>query len=128
MTTSMTRLIRRTTRPVAWVLVLALGVVLSAECVIGEDMTAAEHACCAAMDHDCESAGAQQDQDCCTTDTGTKLQVASAKQILVPTFDAAPLLFAAVPPSSPLRSQRASRVSFAHASVPSYLLGTAFLI
>jgi hypothetical protein len=126
MTESMTGLMRRTMRPLAWVLVLALGVVLSAECVIGEEMTAAEHACCTAMAHDCESAGAQQ--DCCTTDDGAKPQLASAKQILVPTFDAAPLLFAAVPPASPLRNQRATRVSFAYAYVPTYLLGTAFLI
>lgn len=125
MTKSMTRRIRQFSRPVAGVLVLALAVVLSAECVVGDEMTAAEHACCAAMAHNCESMGAQH--DCCTPDNDATSQLTSAKT-LIPTVDVAPVLFAAMPPSTPLQNRRANRLSFGYAYVPSYLLGTAFLI
>ena len=123
MTKAMTRRIRQFARPVAGVLVLALAVVLSAECLVGEEMTAAEHACCAAMADNCESMGAQH--DCCTPDNDATQQLTA--KILIPTADVAPVLFAAAPPS-PVRNQRANRVSFAYTYVPSYLLGTAFLI
>lgn len=123
---TMTRRIRQFARSIAGVLVLALAVVLSAECVVGEEMTAAEHACCAAMAHNCESMGAQH--DCCTPDNDATPQLTGAK-ILIPTADVAPVLFAVTPPSAPVGNRRANRVSFAaYVYVPSYLLGTAFLI
>lgn len=125
MTKAMTRRIRQFARPVAGILVFALAVVLSAECVVGEEMTAAEHACCAAMADNCESMGAEH--DCCTPDNDATPQLTSVK-ILIPTADIAPVLLAAAPPSFPLRNRRATRVSFAYAYVPSYLLGSAFLI
>ncbi|MBY0497451.1 MAG: hypothetical protein K2Y23_24880 [Cyanobacteria bacterium] len=121
----MMRRIRQLTRPVAGVLVLALAVVLSAECLVGEEMTAAEHACCASMADTCESMGAEH--DCCTPDNDATPQLTSVK-ILIPTADIAPVVMAAAPPSFPLRNRRATRVSLAYAYVPSYLLGSAFLI
>lgn len=125
MTKAMTRRIRQFARPVAGILVFALAVVLSAECVVGEEMTAAEHACCAAMADNCESMGAEH--DCCTPDNDATPQLTSVK-ILIPTVDIAPVLLAAAPPPSSLRNRRTNHVSFAYAYVPSYLLGTAFLI
>lgn len=62
----MRKLLRRTFRPVGWVLSAALAVILSASCATAEEMTAAQKACCAAMGHRCGSMA--EEHDCCTTE------------------------------------------------------------
>ena len=62
----MRKLLRRTFRPVGWVLSAALAVILSASCATAEEMTAAQKACCAAMGHRCGSMA--DEHDCCTTE------------------------------------------------------------
>ncbi len=57
--------LRRHTRPVICGLILALAAMVSAECVMAEDLTPAQMACCATMNHDCGAMA--QKQDCCST-------------------------------------------------------------
>ena len=63
----MVRSLKRAIRPLAWVVMLTLTVVVSTECLIGAAMTEAQKACCAAMDHNCDSAGIEQ--DCCPSES-----------------------------------------------------------
>lgn len=57
--------LRRHTRRVTFGLILTLAVMVSVECVSAEDMTPAEMACCAAMNHDCGEM--VQKQACCAS-------------------------------------------------------------
>ena len=63
----MARRMSRTGRFVTWALALALAVVSSATCILGADVTEAQKACCAAMNHDCGDKGVEQ--DCCLVDS-----------------------------------------------------------
>jgi hypothetical protein len=63
----MVRRIHRMKRSLACGLALAFAVVFAATCLVGNELTAAQQACCVAMNHDC---GAMADkQDCCSTET-----------------------------------------------------------
>jgi len=55
--------------------------VSSATCVLGADMTEAQKACCAAMNHDCGAMALEQ--DCCVTDSPNLAGLTSAPPISV---------------------------------------------
>jgi len=82
----MVRSMRRAGRSFTWALALAIAVVSSATCVFGADMTEAQKACCAAMNHDCGDKGVEQ--DCCVSDSPD-----------LPGLTSGPLVAALVPPA-----------------------------
>ena len=63
----MVRRITATARFLTWVLALGLAVVSSATCLLGAEMSQAQKACCAGMNHDCGTAAAIE-QDCCAAE------------------------------------------------------------
>jgi hypothetical protein len=71
------RLLTRTIRPIAGVMVLALALVSSAECLRGS-MSAQEMACCAAMKGDCH----KKITSCCTGEAQSLHSVAATKPVL----------------------------------------------
>ena len=65
------------------ILLIALGVSLGAECFVSDEMTPEQMACCAAMNHDCETAGPTE--DCCRSEAGDQPQlVAKAQHSITP--------------------------------------------
>jgi hypothetical protein len=76
--------LRWSIRPAARGLLLAFAVITAANCVTAAK-TAEEHACCAAMKHDCGAA--KGEHDCCRTERPNPnglLSAASAFQLLAP--------------------------------------------
>jgi hypothetical protein len=71
------RLLTRTIRPIACLMVLALALVSSAECLRGS-MSAPEMACCAAMKGDCH----KKITSCCTGEAQSRHSVAPTKPAL----------------------------------------------
>jgi hypothetical protein len=72
--------VRRTIRPIAAALVVALVAVVSAECVPDRYISAAEKICCAAMGHAC---GARVEQSCCSVQPTQVAQSAAVKPLSV---------------------------------------------
>lgn len=109
--------------PVTTALVLSLG----AQCLAWQDMSAAQMACCAAIEHDCHAAAAAQ--DCCQTERGDQPQAAKQIQQLarpaailtntIPGLVRAPDLHSAFGMAS---------VPLTTASPPKYVLLASFLI
>ncbi|HEY5619892.1 MAG TPA: hypothetical protein VIK60_18265 [Vicinamibacterales bacterium] len=62
----MGRRTRLSGRLLTWVLALAFALVSSATCILNTQMTEAQKACCAAMNHDCGAMAVKQ--DCCATE------------------------------------------------------------
>ena len=62
---------------------LTFAVLVSTECLMAAEMTEAQTACCAAMDHDCGSAGIEQ--DCCASESSnlTSLVALSPASLLL---------------------------------------------
>ena len=71
------RLLTRTIRPLAGVMVLALALVSSAECVFGSKSTE-EMSCCAAMKGDCH----KRITSCCTGEVQSLHSLAATKPVL----------------------------------------------
>jgi hypothetical protein len=63
---------------------LMTAIVLShaAQCLIGQEMTMAQMACCAGTDHDCEGTEAFQ-ADCCPSERAEQVQLAQYLQQVV---------------------------------------------
>lgn len=105
---AMRKLLRRTFRPIGWVLSAALAVILSASCATAGEMTDAQKACCAAMGHRCGSMA--QEHDCCATEMPelTGRAAAQAFSLSAPvrplTFVAALPHFEVLPAVGPLTS------------------------
>ena len=119
----------RTRRPIVWALTLAFGVVLSADCATGSELTEAQKACCAAMGHDCGQMA--QEHDCCSVES-QKVEQFTAKQIsLAPPLTAVGL-FALIPDLAQLSSvchrTHLFRVPLRLPRVPTYLLVSSLLI
>jgi hypothetical protein len=128
--TLMRKWLKRTRRPIVWALTLAFAVVLSADCALGKELTEAQKACCAAMNHDCGQMA--KEQGCCAIEGQKVDQFTTAKQVsLTPPFVIAVRLAAV--PDLPLFSQawhrpRPDRVPLRLPGVPTYLLVSTFLI
>ena len=117
-------------RPVGWTVAAALVVVLTASCAMGEPMTDAEMACCAAMGHDC---GAMADMDCCSHGQGRTPQFVAATAAPVPPPTAALIAVVAVPGTPQAGLRFVSRPLFTGTSlrparIPTYLLISTLLI
>ena len=123
---------RNWSQPIGWTLTVALVVVSAASCAMGEEMTAAQKACCIAMGHDCGHGPAAQQEDCCSHDSRAVEKFVGAKRLSVaapaPTVTAV-IVFLAVPQvhrDSPLRHHTPSVA--ASPPIPAYLLLSALLI
>ena len=120
----------RTRRPIVWALTLAFGVVLSADCATGSELTEAQKACCAAMGHDCGQMA--QEHDCCSVESQKVDQFTAAKQISLAPPLAAVGLLALIPDlpqlSSVCHRTHLDRVLLRLPRVPTYLLVSALLI
>jgi hypothetical protein len=66
----------RNGRWATWALALALALVPSATCLTAAEMTEAQKACCAAMNHDCD--GMSVEQDCCVATAPNPLGVSAS--------------------------------------------------
>jgi hypothetical protein len=107
MDTSMSRGLTRANRRLTWALALALALVPSATCLMGAEMTEADKACCAAMNHDCGEMSVQL--DCCAATAPGQAGLASPGSpiphlvppaLIVVSIITAPEPAAAVPESS----------------------------
>lgn len=76
------------------ILTLAFVVTIGAQCLIGQNMTAAQMACCAGTDHDCQSVGAE---DCCVGSDAQPQPPADRIQSVTPTIVAISPAFATIP-------------------------------
>lgn len=61
---------------------MALALSLGTQCLAWQDMSTAQMACCAAVEHDCRAAAAAA-QDCCQAENGDQPQPAKQIQQLV---------------------------------------------
>lgn len=113
----MTRSMSRSGRFLTWALALALAVVSSVTCVLGADMTEAQKACCATMDHDCSAM--EVEQDCCVTDSPNLAGITSAPPISVLALPALVAVNTVAPEPQPTASFFASAVFAAGAPKPS---------
>lgn len=80
-------------RSIGAVLTLAFVVSIGAQCLIGQDMTAIQMACCAGTDHDCQSVGAE---DCCVGSDAQSQPPADRIQSVAPTLVAISPAFATI--------------------------------
>lgn len=84
----MCKAVKRVSRPIAWALMVAFAVVLSANCLAGAEMTEAQMACCATMGSECGHRA--QEKSCCSTESPRLDQLTTAaKSITIPLPDAA---------------------------------------
>ena len=99
---------------------------LGAQCVVGQEMTTAQMACCEGTDHDCQRAGAAE--DCCPNE-GAEQQLVKQVPPLVPP----PAVIKCTIPAlvSPTDTYSASDVDGSRlkaVSPPKYVLLASFLI
>ena len=73
----------RTMRPVAAAMMFAVVAMLSASCLAAENMTPAQKACCAAMNHDCGHMAITE--GCCTGPAQDDTNVSPANRVEVAT-------------------------------------------
>jgi hypothetical protein len=110
-------------------LMMAFVVSIGAQCVVGDEMTATQMACCAGTDHDCGTAAAAP--ECCQTEVAAKEQLAAKIQQVV--FPPAPISravadFVAPPDIHSARGFDIDRVPLVSESPPTYVLLATFLI
>jgi hypothetical protein len=109
---------------------LTLVVMASVQCLVAAEMTPAQHACCAAISHDCD--GTAMRQSCCSTEAPRVDAVSAAKRVSiavpagavaqVATIDVAP------PYLVPSRSPRVDPLGASPPGVHTYLLNSVFRI
>ncbi|MGH9258063.1 MAG: hypothetical protein ACRD3C_26175 [Vicinamibacterales bacterium] len=124
----MVRGLRSGSQSLTWVLAFALALVPSAMCVLSADMTEAQRACCAAMNHDC--GGMAVKQDCCPSEAQSLVgftsgpppfQIVAPTPVVVTIAAREPLRVVRVSPSAALDSGAPSP-----SSSPTYLLVSVF--
>lgn len=84
-------------------LTLALVTSIGAQCLIGQDITAAQMACCAGTDHDCQSVDAE---DCCVGSDAQSQPPADRIQSVTPTLVAISPTFATTPNDVAVAAER----------------------
>jgi len=123
--------VKRTSRPLAWALMTAFAVALSANCVTGAEMTEAQKACCATMGSECGHR-AQEENSCCPTESQPVDQFTAAKGMTMPPPDAVAGLLVVVldaPRHSPVdRGHHFDGFTSKPPGVPRYLLVSTLLI
>lgn len=116
-------------RSIGVALMMALVLSIGVQCVVGQEMTTAQMACCVGTDHDCGSAAA--DAECCQSERAEHSQLFSKVQIeqLVPPLA---LITSAVPAlTRPAETHVAFHINTTElkgTSPPKYVLLAAFLI
>ncbi|MBI4885897.1 MAG: hypothetical protein HY824_02285 [Acidobacteria bacterium] len=121
---------RRGRRLIGSIVVLASVVTVSADCVFGARMTAAQLACCAAMDADC--GGMAEARACCSIESHRADGFTPAARAGVPR-DAAVWLVAVLPALAGVSTgqhfpSRFNGFLFQPPGVPTYLRLSAFLV
>jgi hypothetical protein len=116
-------------RSLSVALMMALVVSIGAQCVVGDEMTATQMACCVGTDHDCGTAAAAP--DCCQSEGAATEPLAAHIQQVV--FPPAALISAVADLTAPPDTASAhgfdiDRVPLIAASPPKYVLLAAFLI
>ena len=121
------RAVSHVRRSTALVLMTALALSVAAQCLVGQEMTAAQMACCAGTDHDCNSVVTA---DCCRSEQADREQFVTAIQQLVsPPALASTAIAALVWPRSPERAASGHDATELQApSPPKYVLLASFLI
>lgn len=126
----MRKSMKRIRRPIVWALTVAFAVVLSADCATGKELTDAQKACCAAMNHDCGPMA--KEQNCCSVGSQTVEQFTAAKHVSLAKPIAPVVLSTLVPdvrqPLPSLHRAHLDRVPLRLPDVPTYLLVSTFLI
>ncbi|MBI2829258.1 MAG: hypothetical protein HYX77_08320 [Acidobacteria bacterium] len=109
-------------------LVMALMLSLGAECLVGQEMAAAQMACCADTDHDCGAAATTE--DCCQSERADQDRLVNQAQQPVP-----PLVLVAstipalvLPPNTYASAFGVNTTELKAASPPKYVLLASFLI
>jgi len=110
------------------VLMIAFVLSLGAQCLVGQEMTTAQMACCAATDHDCGAAAAAE--DCCQSERGDQ-----ALLLQQPQRPVAPLTLVTstipapdAPPDTYASAFDVNSTVLKAASPPRYVLLASFLI
>lgn len=100
---------------------------VGAQCLVGQEMTTAQMACCAATDHDCGAAAATE--DCCQSERAQQEQLLTQAQHLVPPLA---LVSSTIPALVPLLNTYTftfvDTTALKAASPPKYILLASFLI
>lgn len=110
-------------------LMMAFMLSIGLQCVVGQEMTTAQMACCAGTDHDCGTAAAAP--ECCQSDgVAQELLAALVKQVVFPpALVSSPVADLASPPDTDAASGfDIDRAPLIAASPPKYVLLASFLI
>ena len=122
--------LRRHMRRVTSGLILTLAVTVSAECVSAEDLTPAQMACCAAMNHDCGAMAPKQ--GCCSTAAPRVDQGSASPRMSLAAPHAGVVQLALQVPASPSLTSRHAQLSRGFdpkpPGVPTYLLISTFRV
>lgn len=106
---------------------MALMLSLGAQCLVGQEMTTAQMACCAATDHDCEGPGAVQ--ECCQSERAEQAQlVKQTPQIVPPVVLLTRVAAALVRPPCTRSAFEVRTTPLKGSSPPTYVLLATFLI
>jgi hypothetical protein len=109
-------------------LMMAFMLSIGLQCVVGQEMTTAQMACCAGTDHDCGTAAAPE---CCQSDgVAQELLAALVKQVVFPpALVSSTVADLASPPDTDAASGfDTDRAPLIAASPPKYVLLASFLI
>lgn len=111
-------------------LMMALVLSIGAQCVVGQEMTTAQMACCAGTDHDCGTAAAAP--ECCQNDGAAQGALAAAlvqPVVFPPDLVSSVVVDFATPPDTHAASGiNVDRPPSIAASPPKYVLLASFLI
>jgi hypothetical protein len=121
--------VSRARQPIGVILMMALLVSIGAQCVLGNEMTATQMACCVGTDHDCGTATAAA--ECCQSETAAAEQlVAKLQQVVFPLapITGVPAMLLAPPDAHAVRGFDVDRIGTTAESPPTYVLLATFLI
>lgn len=117
----------RARRSTSLALMTAFVLSLGAQCLVGQEMTTAQMACCAATDHDCGAAAATE--DCCQGERAEQDQLLTQAQHLVPPVALITSTIPALVPTDTYTSAfDVNTTELKAASPPKYVLLASFLI
>lgn len=114
-------------RSAAFGLMAALMLSIGAQCLVGQDMTMAQMACCAGTKHDC--GGAAVAQDCCQSERAEQVQlVKQSLQVAPPVAVLSHATVALVRPRDTRSVFEIDTTPLQRSSPPKYVLLATFLI
>jgi hypothetical protein len=118
----------RTRRLASWALVTAIVLSIGTQCLVGQEVTPAQMACCANTDHDCQSSTAVQ-ADCCQGERVEQGQlVAYAQQVVAPLVIVTSATAALARPPDARAAFHVDTTPLRTAPPPKYVLLATFLI